>query len=180
MKRFTVSAFSVLLALLLSVSMAPAVEHYGGEGALPGQMPGVGLTDVQAGAVHSTSNLINLPVQDQQGQQIGQLQDVLIDLNENQIAYGIVEVEGSQHLVPWTAITSDHEGAFLTLNADRQTVVAAPVAPSPEMIDQNLGREVHEHFGVSPYWEEDEFIEEPIDQQPWQTPRQESPVLPGQ
>jgi hypothetical protein len=180
MKRFTVSAFSALTALLLTVSMAPAVEHYGGEGALPGQMPGVGLTDVQAGAIHSTSRLIGFPVQDQQGQQIGQLQDVMIDLNQNQIAYGIVEVEGSQHLVPWAAITSDHEGAFLTLNADRQTVVAAPVAPAPELIDQNLGREVHEHFGVSPYWEEDEFTDLPIEQQPLQTPGQDSPVMPGQ
>jgi hypothetical protein len=182
MKRFTVSALVALLTTL-SFSMAFAVEHHGGQGALPGQMPGVTgeMTEgVQTGAVHSTSSLIGLPVQDQQGQQIGQLQDVLVDLNENQIGYGIVEVEGSRHLVPWASITSDHEGANLTLNADRQTVVAAPAAPSPEQIDQNLGRQVHEHFGVSPYWEEQEFMDSPIETQPWQTPGQTPPTTPIQ
>jgi hypothetical protein len=180
MKGITVSLFTVLLAMLFAVS-ASAVEHYGGQGALPGQMPGITgeVTDAQAGTVHSTSNLIGLPVQDRQGQQIGLLQDVMIDLNQNKIGYGIVEVEGSPHLVPWAAFTSDHQGAFLILNADRQTVVAAPVSTSPESIDANLGRQVHEHFGVSPYWEEQEFTE-PIEQQPLQTPGQERPLLPGQ
>lgn len=171
MKRWTVSALVALLTTF-SFSLAFAVEHHGGEGALPGQMPGIAgeVTEgAQDGVVHSTGNLIGLPVQDQQGQQIGQLQDVLIDLSQNQIGYGIVEVEGSRHLVPWAAITSDHEGATLTLNADRQTVVAAPTAPSPQQIDESLGRQVHEHFGVSPYWEE-QSIDQPA----------ESPVMPGQ
>jgi sporulation protein YlmC with PRC-barrel domain len=179
MKRLAVSALAALVATLLAVSGAPAVEHYGGQGALPGQMPGIGQTEgAQTGAVHSASSLIGLSVEDQQGQQLGQLQDVMVDLNQNQIAYGILEVEGSRYLVPWAAITSDHQGIPLTLNADRQTVVAAPVAPAPEMIDENLGRQVHEHFGVSPYWEGQEF-RQPT-QQPMFRPEQNDPALPRQ
>jgi hypothetical protein len=179
MKKFVVSALAALMATLLAVSVVPAVEHYGGQGALPGQMPGIGQTEgVQTGAVHSASSLIGLPVEDRQGQQLGQLQDVMVDLNQNQIAYGILEFEGSRYLVPWAAITSDHEGISLTLNADRQTVVAAPVAPAPEMIDENFGRQVHEHFGVSPYWEDQEFRQP--EQQPMFKPERVDPALPRQ
>jgi hypothetical protein len=181
MKSFTVQLSTVFVGIFLVVSNAPAIEHYGGQGALPGQMPGItgAVTGAQAGVVHSAGNLIGLPVQDLQGQQIGFLRDVMIDLNQNLIGYAVVEVEGSPHLVPWAAFTSDHQGASLILNADRQTVVAAPVAPSPESIDESFGRQVHEHFGISPYWEEQEFTE-PLEQQPLQTPGQERPLIPGQ
>jgi hypothetical protein len=109
----------------------------------------------EEGAAHSAGQLIGLPVQDLQGQQIGTLEDIIVDLSENQIAYGVVRVDDSSHVVPWEAITSPHEGAFLTLEADRQTVTSAPSLPSPGQLDQEFGEQVHEHFGISPYWEEE-------------------------
>ncbi len=142
MKRLFAAGLSLLLGGLLVAGSAPAAERQAQFG-------------FQEGAAHSASDLIGLPVQDQQGQQIGTLEDLMLDLADNQVAYGVVRVDESSHIVPWAAFTSPHEGPFLTLESDRQTVTSAPSPPSPGQLDQAFGEEVHEHFGVTPYWEGD-------------------------
>jgi hypothetical protein len=139
MKKFYV-VFTILLSGLLAAGSAFAQgrAQFGLEGE----------------AAHSAGDLLGLPVQDLQGEQLGLLEDIIVDLDQNQIAYGVIGMEGTSRVVPWAAITSDHEGAFLTLQADRQTVMTAPRPPSPGQLDQEFGQQIHEHFGVSPYWEE--------------------------
>ncbi len=135
---------AVGLSLLLSVFLA-AGSLFAGEGA----------SEFREGAAHSAGEMLTLPVHDQQGQEIGILEDIMLDLSTNQVAYGVVRVDESSHIVPWAAFTSPHEGPFLTLEAHRQTVTAAPSPPSPGQLDQAFGQEVHEHFGISPYWDEE-------------------------
>jgi hypothetical protein len=164
MKKIFAAGLTLLLGGLIAAGSAFAA----------GQQAQLGL---QEGAAHSASDLIGLQVQDQQGAQIGVLEDIMVDLAENQVAYGIVSVDGTSHIVPWTAFTSPHEGPFLILEADRQTVTSAPTPPSPGQLDQAFGEEVHEHFGVSPYWEENDIDRprtlHPGKRQPWEG-------LPGQ
>jgi hypothetical protein len=135
---------SVFLTLLLSGLLAA--------GSAFAQAPAQSRLEVDA--AHSAGDLIGLPVQDLQGEQLGLLEDIIVDLDQNQIAYGVIGMEGSSRVVPWAAITSPHDGAFLTLQSDRQTVMTAPRPPSPGQLDQEFGQQIHEHFGVSPYWEE--------------------------
>lgn len=171
MKKMIAGALTILAAGLLAAAPVMA-ETASRPGQPPGPPPGTpGLergagVGMQEGVVHSANEIIGLEVRDRQGQRIGELRDLMVDMSDNSIAFGVVRVEQNDHLVPWNAITSDHENAFLTLDADRRTLTTAPSPPTPAMIDQELAREVHDHYGVSPYWE-DATRGEQMKRHPW-------------
>jgi sporulation protein YlmC with PRC-barrel domain len=165
-KAITATLISMVLSLGIALSLASAFTW----GTV---LDPAGARD---SAVHSISSFIGLPVHDVDGATVGEINDVLVDLAANQIGYAIVSMEDRNILVPWQAVTARHEDAVVTLTVDRQTLATAPAMPA-EMIDQTFGREIHEHFGVTPYWTEERPTTEvapafePVD--PWRG-------LPGQ
>ncbi len=139
-------AITAFMTALLGLGTAWAVET----GSAGGADQAAAMEKAQ---LHSASQFIGLNVQDSQGQPVGVVRDLVLDMEEQRIAYLLVGVGEESYLVPWAAVTSPHEGPFLTLDADRQTVTTAPVR-SPEQLDEQSARELHEHYGVSPYWDE--------------------------
>jgi hypothetical protein len=175
MKRIALLGIFVLLGSVFSSAQLFAMSHENGE-------HGARMSGMQNGFVHSATDFIGLPVRDAQGAQIGVLQDILLDLAENQVGYAVVMVDDASYVVPWAAITSPHANAFLQLNVDRGTLTAAP-APPAEVIDQQFGRQLHEHYGVAPYWEVDREVrdmEQPIRRGPWQDLPGAPPAQPDQ
>lgn len=109
----------------------------------------------QTGVLHSAEQFVGTEVRDRAGQEIGEVKDVLIDFNRG-VGYAQIsleeEVAGEETLlVPLSALTASHEGEFVTLNADRSQLSAAP-RMEPGMTSDEYGRNLHEHFGVSYPW----------------------------
>jgi hypothetical protein len=61
--------------------------------------------------------------------------------------------DGKSFLVPLGALTSEQEGKFVTLNADRSKIETSPL-PQQGMTEEQYGRALYEHYGLSYPWEE--------------------------
>ncbi len=110
--------------------------------------------------IFSAKTLIGMRVENPQGQKIGEVRDLLLDRTSNQIGYvklasgEVMGMGGSDHLVPFRALTHDQQKNLLILDADKAKVAATPTR-SQEMNDQDYARRLHEFYGIAPYWEQD-------------------------
>ena len=86
---------------------------------------------------------------DSQGQRVGELLDVLVDMHAGRVAYGVVVLdhapEWSERLiaVPWNTMYMQVDGDGICVNATRDWIERAPsmrVAAMNELLDRELGR----------------------------------------
>jgi len=81
------------------------------------------------------NRLIGMVVQDPKGEDLGQVQDVVLRLDESRIAYvvlsygGIVPGAGKYFAIPWSALRVKPDGTALVLNATRRELQQAPGFP---------------------------------------------------
>jgi sporulation protein YlmC with PRC-barrel domain len=102
--------------------------------------------------LHSADQFIGTPVRDNTGAEVGTVKDLMVSFEGERVSYAVVEgKDGSSYLVPLSAFSSTHTGNFVTLNADRSTLAAAP-QPQSGMTEQEYGRRLHEHFGLGYVW----------------------------
>jgi sporulation protein YlmC with PRC-barrel domain len=105
--------------------------------------------------VISESQLIGMEVLDRQNRPVGEIQSLLLDMDRGQIGYVVLsphpETAATEaFIVPWNAL-SRTEGTLI-MNVDRAMLDRAP-APRVT-IDDEFGRQVHQFYGVAPYWQE--------------------------
>lgn len=107
-------------------------------------------------------DLLGLEVVDCDGNVVGQLHDILLDLRRNRIAYGVVELrrtrgDGERLIaVPWNALFQDPEGEHFVVHAPRDRIEEAPLLPSDlatKGLDGDIAVFAHSYFGTRPYWE---------------------------
>jgi outer membrane protein OmpA-like peptidoglycan-associated protein len=132
----------------------------------PGEMPMLGAGGMN---LHSADQFIGMTVRDRQGQQIGEVTDVMINVEKGRAGFARVSGDGKSYLVPLGALTSEPEGNYVTLNADRSRIETSPL-PRQGMSEEQYGRELYEHYGLS-YPFEDLPAEEPV--------REEAPTAPS-
>ncbi|HYG89127.1 MAG TPA: PRC-barrel domain-containing protein [Azospirillum sp.] len=98
------------------------------------------------------------------GEDVGSIDDVMIDPTTGRIAYGIVELGGflglgqRQFPVPWAAFQPIAGGQELVLNVPKDRLVGAPQfsgSNRPNMADRQWALAVHTYYGVPPYWLQD-------------------------
>ena len=114
--------------------------------------------------VMSCANLAGDTVIDARGEDLGQLDHVMIDVATGRIAYGVLARGGvfgiGERLfaIPWDALTLDSERKCFVLDVDRDRLERAPGFDRdhwPAMADAQWATRVHDHFGVAPYWSRD-------------------------
>jgi sporulation protein YlmC with PRC-barrel domain len=119
--------------------------------------------------VLSASTLAGDTVRNAQGEDLGKIDEIMIDIPSGQVAYAVVSVGGVLGIgdklfaVPWSALTVDEDEKCFILNVDKRTLETAPGFDKnnwPDMADTSWGSEVHRYYGESPYWEEEEYREE--------------------
>lgn len=108
-----------------------------------------------------------MKVQDRKKMEIGKVDRLILDPAEGRIAYVVVSAgrggsEGGQVIVPWRAVQvqgmapagSSGGGGdrVLVLLVPREELLPAPGGGMRTVRDQ--GRQIHDHYGVSPYWEQ--------------------------
>lgn len=97
------------------------------------------------------------------GDDLGKIEDIVIDMESGRIAYAVLSFGGflgigdKYFAIPWEALRmSTAEEAFI-LHVDREALANAPGFDTdhwPEMADRQWGAGIYSYYGYRPYWEE--------------------------
>ena len=107
-------------------------------------------------------SLIGQKVRNVEDEDLGRLEDLVLDCDSGQIAYAVLSFGGflgihdKYFAIPWEAFRRHPEGEGLVLDVDRGILDNAPGFDKndwPEFADPRWAKELHGHYGYTPYWE---------------------------
>lgn len=96
------------------------------------------------------------------GEDIGKLEHIMIDVRSGTIAYAVLACGGvfgareKLFAIPWSALALDASRKCFVLDVARDRLESAPGFDRdhwPRMADPEWAREVHEYFHAPPYWQ---------------------------
>jgi sporulation protein YlmC with PRC-barrel domain len=111
--------------------------------------------------VLSASTLSGDKVRNPQGEDLGKVEDFMLDLDSGRIVYavlsfgGVMGVGNKLFAVPPAALTIDKEEKCLVLDVDKGQLERAPGFDKdnwPDLADPRLGSEIYSYYGRRPYW----------------------------
>ena len=111
--------------------------------------------------VLSASTVTNDTVVNAEGDELGTIEDVMLDVDDDRIAYAVLSFGGFLGIgsklfaVPWTALTLDAENERFVLDVPREKLEAAPgfdKSDWPDFADRSFGRTIHEYYDRPVYW----------------------------
>jgi len=121
----------------------------------------------RARRVLSASTLAGDQVRNLAGEDLGKIEELMIDIPTGRIAYAVLSFGGFLGMgnklfaVPWEAFTVDEREHELILNVDKKMLEDAPGFDKdnwPDMADPDWGSQIYSHYGFKPYWDtETEF-----------------------
>jgi len=97
-----------------------------------------------------------------QGETLGEIEEIMLDVRGGRIAYAVMSVGGflgvgeKYFAIPWPAFTMDTDTERFILDVDRDRLLNAPGFDRekwPAMADKRWANEVHTYYGTKPYWE---------------------------
>jgi len=100
-------------------------------------------------------------VMNRQGEMLGDIQDIMIDVQRGCVAYAVMSCGGflgvgdKLFAIPWQALVLDPDRRCFVLDAQKERFDEAPGFDKehwPSMADSRWAGEVHEFYGVRPYW----------------------------
>jgi sporulation protein YlmC with PRC-barrel domain len=109
-----------------------------------------------AGAKVSGTNVYN-----RDGENIGAIQDVMIDKKMGKIAYALMSFGGfmglgkDYHPLPWSLLKYDTMLGGYVVDLSKAQLEGAPGYPAdstPDFSDRDSETELHRYYGVGPYW----------------------------
>lgn len=112
--------------------------------------------------VLSASTLKNEKVVNRAGENLGNMEDYMIDLATGRIAYCVLSFGGFLGMgdklfaVPWNALTLDTENKCFILDASKEYLKNAPGFDKnnwPDMTDREWETRVYAFYRTKPYWE---------------------------
>jgi sporulation protein YlmC with PRC-barrel domain len=112
--------------------------------------------------VLSASTLKNEKVVNAAGENLGNIEEYMIDLEDGRIGYCVLSFGGFLGMgdklfaIPWRAMTLDTENECFILNMDKERLKQAPGFDKdnwPDMTDREWGTRVHTFYHVTPYWQ---------------------------
>jgi hypothetical protein len=118
--------------------------------------------------VLSASTLTGDGVKNLQGEDLGHIKDLMIDLPSGRVAYAVLSFGGVLGMgnklfaVPWGALQLDTEQECFLLDADKSRLKKAPGFDKnnwPQTDDLQWQRESHTFYGREPYWEDPRYYQ---------------------
>ena len=115
--------------------------------------------------VLAASTLAGDKVRNSAGEDLGKVDEIMIDIPSGRVAYAVLSFGGVLRMgnklfaVPWSALRVDEDEKVFILDADKKMLESAPGFDKdnwPDMADTEWGSEVFRHYGVTPYWEDQE------------------------
>ncbi|MBZ0155660.1 MAG: PRC-barrel domain-containing protein [Alphaproteobacteria bacterium] len=116
-----------------------------------------------AGLLIRGSKFIGMDVKNRAGEDLGDIEDVMIDLTAGRIAYVVLSFGGFLGLgdkffaVPPDVFEYSAVDDSLILNVDKNSLENAPGFDKenwPDMADRTWGAGIYSYYGSNPYWEE--------------------------
>jgi sporulation protein YlmC with PRC-barrel domain len=113
-------------------------------------------------SVLAASTLAGDSVRNAAGEDLGTIDEIMIDIPSGQVAYAVLSFGGFLGMgdklfaVPWSSLKVDEDEKCFILNIDRQTIEKAPGFDKdnwPDMSDFSWGTELSAYYQVAPYWE---------------------------
>jgi sporulation protein YlmC with PRC-barrel domain len=118
-------------------------------------------------SMHRGSKLIGADVENPQGQDLGDIKDVIIDGQTGRVAYVVIAFGGLMGLgdkyfaVPFEALRAEPgqkpgDRERYLLNVDTERMKNAPGFDQnnwPNMTDRTWGSQVYKYYELKPYWE---------------------------
>ena len=113
--------------------------------------------------VLSSSTICSDHVKNAAGEDLGKIEDLMVDLDSGRIAYAVLSFGGFLKMgnklfaVPWEALKADTVNKQFILNVNKTVLENAPGFDKdnwPDMADPRFGTSVYRHYGYKPYWED--------------------------
>src|SRR5665811_345118 len=114
------------------------------------------------GLVLSASYLKGDKVVNHKGEDLGKIEEIMLDLDRGRIAYAVLSFGGFLGMgdklfaIPWSALALDTVEKRFILNVDKELLKRAPGFDKdhwPNMADQVWGAKVFTYYGAKPYWD---------------------------
>jgi sporulation protein YlmC with PRC-barrel domain len=115
--------------------------------------------------VLSAKSLIGNGIRNMQDEDLGKVEELMIDLKRGSISYVVVSFGGFLGMgdklfaVPWQAFQLDLDRKVFILNVDKQVLENAPGFDKdtwPDFADQEWGSKIYSYYGYQPYWNQPE------------------------
>jgi len=117
--------------------------------------------------VLSATNIIGNKVVNSEGEQLGNIRDLVLDLDDAQIAYAVLSFGGFLGMgdklfaVPLEALSFRAEDHTVILDVDKEVLKNAPGFnkdhwPNDSQYETGWLADIYEYYGYSPYWMPDE------------------------
>ncbi len=109
----------------------------------------------------SSDSLNNTSVRNPEGEDLGNVKELMIDLNSGRVAYAVLSFGGFLGLgdklfaIPWDAFTVDTENEHFVLNVDKDRLEDAPGFDKdnwPRSADANFVESIYTYYDSRPYW----------------------------
>lgn len=111
----------------------------------------------------TADTLIGNQVINHQGDTLGEIEDIMLDVPNGRIAYAVMVAGGFLGMgekmlaLPWSALTLDTTRKCFILDADKQRIQNAPGFDKdhwPSQADRQWQDEVHSYYQARPYYDE--------------------------
>ena len=104
---------------------------------------------------YRVSAWMGAPVRTPKGDEVGRVNDFVIDFAKNQLVYFALseETEGRMVAVPFNELSSEG-GEMLTLHTSKEELLDSPAFTWGDMTNRNYAEHIYRYYGVQPYWEE--------------------------
>jgi sporulation protein YlmC with PRC-barrel domain len=96
------------------------------------------------------------------GEDLGEIEDIMLDVPGGRIAYAVLSFGGilgmgeKYFAIPWSALTLDADRECFVLDIDPDRLKNAPGFDKdhwPSMADPTWASEVYSYYNVQPYWQ---------------------------
>ena len=111
--------------------------------------------------VLSATSLVGDEVKNRDGENLGSIEELMLDTEHGRIAYavlsfgGILGIGDKLFAIPWQALDLNTDEKCFYLNADKETLKAAPGFDKedwPDMANNQWRSSVYNHYSIQPYW----------------------------
>ena len=115
----------------------------------------------EANALISASRVNGTAVYNIAGENIGKIDDVMIDKTSGNVAYAIMSFGGflgmgnSYHPVPWPVLKYDTGLGGYVVNLSKEQLQASPsytTGDEPDWDDRGYDKHVYNYYNTNPYW----------------------------
>ncbi len=97
-----------------------------------------------------------------QGEKLGSIEDIMLDVSSGKIAFAVLSFGGILGMgdklfaIPWSALTLDADRKCFVLDVPRDTLQNAPGFDKdhwPAMADPSWASQVYAYYKQAPYWQ---------------------------